>query len=149
MKKNIFAKKTYISGLNVNICNNIIKNPKVFKKNAVNHDGCTKYRRIFRMGLNNDGVPVFNNGIKANMADMQKFFNGNVSKENTAKLASIFAKCDTEGKVDKNGKQVGDGELKGEERNKFKDMVQKFLPEAVMDVAEFFIAVEMSEDRKK
>ena len=101
-------------------------------------------------------VPMFNGAIKADMANMKKILNGN---KNLPLIESIFNKCDTEGKVDKNGKQVGDGELKGEERNNFlkalenavnKLPISQEAKESLLgEVHSFFIAVDYSEDQEK
>ena len=90
------------------------------------------------------------------MANMKKILNGN---KNLPLIESIFNKCDTEGKVDKNGKQIGDGELKGEERNNFlkalenavnKPPISQEAKESLLgEVHSFFIAVDYSEDQEK
>ena len=95
------------------------------------------------------GIPDYTN-LKANMQGMQQFFkDGNV--QNNAKdsqtIASIFKQCDTEGKKDANGKEVGDGKLNANERSKFLGMLQKVLPEAVYQKVEDFITtVDVIED---
>ena len=45
----IYQAISEFTAFNVTICNNVVQNPKVFKKNAVNHDGCTN------IGENIDG----------------------------------------------------------------------------------------------
>ncbi len=89
----------------------------------------------------NNGIPDYTN-LKANMQGMQQFFkDGNVqiNAKDSQTIASIFKQCDTEGKKDANGKEVGDGELNAKERNKFLDTLKKVLPEAVYQKVEDFI----------
>lgn len=98
--------------------------------------------------MNND-IPDYTN-LKANMQGMQRFFkDGNVqiNAKDSQTIASIFKQCDTEGKKDANGKEVGDGELNANERSKFLGMLQKVLPEAVYQKVEDFITtVDVIED---
>lgn len=82
--------------------------------------------------------------LKANMQGMQQFFKDNgvqISAKDSQTIASIFKQCDTEGKKDANGKEVGDGVLNEKERDKFADMLQKVLPEALYKKVETFIVV--------
>lgn len=98
--------------------------------------------------MNND-IPDYTN-LKANMQGMQRFFkDGNVqiNAKDSQTIASIFKQCDTEGKKDANGKEVGDGKLNANERSKFLGMLQKVLPEAVYQKVEDFITtVDVIED---
>ena len=97
----------------------------------------------------NNGIPDYTN-LKANMQGMQQFFkDGNVqiNAKDSQTIASIFKQCDTEGKKDANGKEVGDGKLNANERSKFLGMLQKVLPEAVYQKVEDFITtVDVIED---
>ena len=96
-----------------------------------------------------NSIPDYTN-LKANMQGMQQFFkDGNVqiNAKDSQTIASIFKQCDTEGKTDANGKQVGDGKLNANERSKFLGMLQKVLPEAVYQKVEDFITtVDVIED---
>ena len=98
--------------------------------------------------MGND-IPDYTN-LKADMQGMQRFFkDGNVqiNAKDSQTIASIFKQCDTEGKTDTNGKQVGDGQLNTNERSKFLAMLQKVLPEAVYQKVEDFITtVDVVED---
>ena len=95
------------------------------------------------------GIPDYTN-LKANMQGMQRFFkDGNVqiNAKDSQRIASIFKQCDTEGKKDANGKDVGAGKLNANERSKFLGMLQKVLPEAVYQKVEDFITtVDVIED---
>lgn len=98
--------------------------------------------------MGND-IPDYTN-LKADMQGMQRFFkDGNVqiNAKDSQTIASIFKQCDTEGKTDTNGKQVGDGQLNTNERSKFLAMLQKVLPKAVYQKVEDFITtVDVIED---
>lgn len=88
-----------------------------------------------------NSIPDYTN-LKANMQGMQQFFkDGNVqiNAKDSQTIASIFKQCDTEGKTDANGKEVGNGELNAKERNKFLDTLKKVLSEAVYQKVEDFI----------
>lgn len=89
----------------------------------------------------NNNIPDYS-GMKANMQGLNQFFqDGNiqVSAKDSKIIASIFKECDTEGKTDQNGKQVGDGQLKGQERTKFLNTLKNMLPEKVYNEVENFL----------
>ena len=89
----------------------------------------------------NNNIPDYS-GMKANMQGLNQFFqDGNiqVSAKDSKIIASIFNECDTEGKTDQNGKQVGDGQLKGQERTKFLNTLKNMLPEKVYNEVENFL----------
>lgn len=96
-----------------------------------------------------NGIPDYTN-LKANMQGMQQFFKDGdvkISAKDSQTIASIFKQCDTEGKTDAGGKEVGDGKLNANERGKFLDMLQKVLPEAVYrKVEDFITTVDVIED---
>lgn len=98
---------------------------------------------VLSIGENIDGQWYSRlHNLKANMQGMQQFFkDGNVkiSAKDSQTIASIFKQCDTEGKTDASGKEVGDGKLNANERSKFLGMLQKVLPEAVYRNVEDFI----------
>ena len=88
-----------------------------------------------------NNIPDYTN-LKANMQGMQQFFkDGNVqiSAKDSQTIASIFKQCDTEGKSGANGKEVGDGQLKGNERSKFLNMLKNALPANVYSKVEDFL----------
>lgn len=89
----------------------------------------------------NNNIPDYS-GMKANMQGLNQFFqDGNiqVSAKDSKIIASIFKECDTEGKTDQNGKQVGDGQLKGQERTKFLNTLKNMLPDKVYNEVENFL----------
>ena len=97
----------------------------------------------------NNNIPDYS-GMKANMQGLNQFFqDGNVqmSTRDSKIIASIFKECDTEGKTDQNGKQIGDGQLKGQERTKFLGMLKKMIPPKLYnEVENFLTTVEVTED---
>lgn len=96
-----------------------------------------------------NNIPDYS-GMKANMQGLNQFFqDGNVqmSTRDSKIIASIFKECDTEGKTDQNGKQIGDGQLKGQERTKFLGMLKKMIPPKLYnEVENFLTTVEVTED---
>lgn len=96
-----------------------------------------------------NNIPDYS-GMKANMQGLNQFFqDGNVqmSTRDSKIIASVFKECDTEGKTDQNGKQVGDGQLKGQERTKFLVMLKKMIPPKLYnEVENFLTTVEVTED---
>ena len=96
-----------------------------------------------------NNIPDYS-GMKVNMQGLNQFFqDGNVqmSTRDSKIIASIFKECDTEGKTDQNGKQIGDGQLKGQERTKFLGMLKKMIPPKLYnEVENFLTTVEVTED---
>lgn len=96
-----------------------------------------------------NNIPDYS-GMKVNMQGLNQFFqDGNVqmSTKDSKIIASIFKECDTKGKTDQNGKQIGDGQLKGQERTKFLGMLKKMIPPKLYnEVENFLTTVEVTED---
>ena len=95
-----------------------------------------------------DKLPNYDN-LRADSTSMQRFFKDSgvqISAENSKIIASVFEQCDTEGKTDANGKQIGDGQLTGNERTKFLGILQNILPEKIYShVVDFLVTVDVAE----
>lgn len=83
--------------------------------------------------------------LKMNMSGLNRFFNDQdvkISSEENAKLNSIFKECDTE---NAKGENKPDGELTGNERNKFLDRIKTALPKLYQKVVDFYTVVDVIE----
>lgn len=92
-------------------------------------------------------IPDYSN-LKMNMSGLSRFFNDQgikISSEESAKLNSVFKECDTE---NANGGNKSDGELTGNERNKFLDRIKTAVPKLYQKVVDFYTAVDVVEDLK-
>lgn len=90
-------------------------------------------------------IPNFD-GIKANIAGMNRFFESEgtkVDNKTFAAINSIFKECDVE---DRDGNKKPDNELTGNERISFMEKIKNLVPEKIYErLAVFFAVIDATE----